>query len=94
MATSSDRYARSPLSFQLPDLAALDPRSFDLLVVYSRQYPIEGSWIDLAPVDSLMRRLPGYHPQATEEELLRNGFVSLARWERHGQWIEIYAPDR
>jgi 4-amino-4-deoxy-L-arabinose transferase-like glycosyltransferase len=79
-------------SFQLPDLANLDPRSFDVLVVYSRQYPIEGSWLDLAPLDTLLRKLPGYHPQVTQGELNRSGFLSLARWERHEQWIEVYAP--
>ena len=58
-------------SFELPDLADLDRRSFDLLVVYSRQYPMEGSWLDVAPLDALLRRLPGYHPQATHDELSR-----------------------
>ncbi len=81
-------------SFLLPDLANLDPRSFDLLVVYSRQYPMEGSWLDVAPLDGLLRKLPGYHPQATQDELTDSGFLSLARWERHGQWIEVYAPLR
>jgi 4-amino-4-deoxy-L-arabinose transferase-like glycosyltransferase len=81
-------------SLDLADLAALDRRSFDLLVVYSRQYPIEGSWIDIAPFDMLLRKVPGYHPQATQNELRRSGFLSLARWERHGQWIEVYAPVR
>jgi hypothetical protein len=79
-------------SFDLPDLANLDRRSFDLLVVYTRQYPMEGSWIDVEPLDGLLRKLPGYHPQATHDELNQSGFLSLARWERHGQWIEIYAP--
>jgi len=60
--------------------------------VYSRQYPMEGSWLDVAPLDGLLRKLPGYHPQATQDELNENGFLSLARWERHGQWIEVYAP--
>ncbi len=76
----------------LADLTNLDRRSFDLLVVYSRQYPIEGSWIDVAPLDGLLRKLPGYHPQATQDELNRSGYLSLARWERHGQWIEVYVP--
>lgn len=81
-------------SFDLPLLAALDRRSFDLLVVYARQYPIEGSWLDLAPLDPLLRHLPGYHPQATHDELASHGYIPLARWDKHGQWIEIYAPRR
>ena len=79
-------------SFNLADLAALDPRTFDYLVVYSRQYPIEESWIDVTALDEFLRKVPGYHPQATQEELNDKGFRSVARWERHGQWIEIYAP--
>jgi hypothetical protein len=81
-------------SFNLAELAALDRSSFDFLVVYSRQYPMQGSWLDIAPLDPLLRRLPGYHPQATEDELSAHGFLPLAHWERHGQWIEIYAPER
>jgi hypothetical protein len=81
-------------SFDLADLASLDRHSFDLLVVYSRLYPIEGSWLDVYPVHRLLRKLPGYHPQATGDELTRSGFLSLGRWERHGQWIEVYASAR
>lgn len=77
-------------SFDLSALDALDSRSYDLLVVYSRQYPMEGSWLDIAALDPLLRRLPGYHPQATHNELAEHGFLSLARWQKHGQWIEIY----
>jgi hypothetical protein len=92
------RYVDHPLhpvkieSFDLPAVEALDRSSFDLLVVYTRQYPTEGSWLDIARLDPLLRRLPGYHPQATHDELAAHGYIGLARWERHGQWIEVYAP--
>ncbi len=32
-------------------------------------------------------------PRRRNDELSESGFLSLARWERHGQWIEVYAPD-
>ena len=80
-------------SFDLSALQTLDRQSFDLLVVYSRQYPVEGSWLDTTWLDPLLRRLPGYHPQATQDELIASGFVSVARWERRGQWIEIYRTE-
>ncbi len=92
-------YIETPLkaveiqSFDLPALQSLDRQSFDLLVVYSRQYPVEGSWLDATWLDPLLRRLPGYHPQATQDELVASGFVSVARWQRRGQWIEIYRRD-
>ena len=81
-------------SFELPDILALDRRSFDVLVVYSRQYQMEGTWLDVAPLHPLLQRLPGYHPQATHDELAARGFISQARWQRHGQWIEIYASTK
>ncbi len=90
-------YVDSPLhpvkvdSFDLPALDALDRSTFDILVVYSRQYPMEGTWLDLGPLRPLLRRLPGYHPQATRDELTAHGYVLLARWQRRGQWIEVYA---
>ncbi len=79
-------------SFELPALDALDRRSFDLLVVYSRQFAMEGSWLDVAPLDPLLRHLPGYHPQASHDELAEHGYLSVARWQQHGQWIEIFMP--
>jgi 4-amino-4-deoxy-L-arabinose transferase-like glycosyltransferase len=93
-------YVRRPLrpvsvgSLDLATLAALDRSSFDYLVVYSRQYPMEGTWLDAAPIQPLLQRLPGYHPQATHGELTARGFVPVAHWQQHGQWIEIYASGK
>ena len=81
-------------SLTFADITTADRSSFDVLVVYSRLYPIEGTWIDVAPLDGWLRTLPGYHPQATRDELSENGFFSVARWERHGQWIEVYGQRR
>lgn len=81
-------------SFDLAALEGLDRSSFDVLVVYTREYPMEGSWLDVRPLDPVLRRLPGYHPQATHDELAARGYASIVRWQRHGQWIEIYAPER
>lgn len=81
-------------SMTLADITTADRNSFDVLVVYSRLYPIEGSWIDVAPLDGWLRTIWGYHPQATRDELNENGFFSVARWERHGQWIEVYGQRR
>ncbi|HEY4365401.1 MAG TPA: glycosyltransferase family 39 protein [Bryobacteraceae bacterium] len=78
-------------SFELAQILALDRRRFDVLVVYSRQYQMEGTWLDRPPLHALLQRLPGYHPQATEDELAAHGFLPQARWQRHGQWIEVYA---
>jgi 4-amino-4-deoxy-L-arabinose transferase-like glycosyltransferase len=73
------------------DLATLDRGKYDVLVVYRRFPPVEGTWLDIAPLRAFLR--PNYHPQATEEEIRAGlGFVPLMRWTRRGQWIEIYVP--
>jgi 4-amino-4-deoxy-L-arabinose transferase-like glycosyltransferase len=90
-------YVEHPLSWveapglHLADLAALDRRKYDVLVVYRRFPAVEGTWLDIAPLRRFLS--PNYHPQATEEEIRAGlGFVPLKRWTRRDQWIEIYVP--
>ncbi len=81
-------------SFDLADILAQDRGAFDVLVVYSRQYQMEGTWLDIAPLHRLLQRLPGYHPQATHDELAAHGFIPVTHWNQRGQWIEIYASGK
>lgn len=90
-------YVEQPLTWveapglHLADLTTLDRRKYDVLVVFRRFPPVEGTWLDIAPLRGFMR--PNYHPQATEEEIRTGlGFVPLIRWTRRDQWIEIYVP--
>ncbi len=74
-------------------LAALDRRRFDLLVVYKRITPAAGTIFEAAPLRDVLQHYYEYYPQATEAEIrAAMGFVPLIRWERRGQWIEIYGP--
>jgi hypothetical protein len=78
---------------RLTDFESLDRRSYDLVVVYRRLRPVEGTFLDIAPLREFLR--PNYHPQATEGEIRAGlGYVSLMRWERRDQWIEVYGPSR
>jgi len=81
---------------RLTDLTALDRQKFELLVVYSRYSPIQGTWLDAAPLRWFLRRLRRYYDvrvQATDEEIREGlGYVPIMRWTRRAQWIEIYAP--
>ena len=78
---------------RLADLAKVDRRTYDLLVVYRRFAPVEGTFLDAAPLRGFLSS--NYHPQATENEIRDGlGLVSLMRWERREQWIEVFAPRR
>jgi hypothetical protein len=83
---------------RIADLAALDRHQFELLVVYKRFSPIKGTWLDVAPLRPILRRLHHYYDvrvQATDEEIRAGlGFIPLIRWARRDQWIVIYAPAR
>jgi hypothetical protein len=83
---------------RIADLARLDPRQFDFLVVYKRFSPIQGTWLDVPPLRPILRRLHHYYDvrvQATDNEIRAGlGFVPLKRWTRRDQWIVIYAPAR
>ena len=78
---------------RLSDLVALNRQSFDLLVVYKRIWPAEGTILDVSPLRDVLQHYYEYHPQATAAEIrAQMGFVPMIGWERGGQWLEIYGP--
>ncbi len=91
-------YVKRPLKtvdaggLRLAHLTALNRQSFDLLVVYKRLWPAKGTLLDIAPLRDVLQHYYEYYPQATAEEIGDLGFVPLMRWDRRGQWIEIYGP--
>ncbi len=63
----------------------------DILVLYSRDPEPGWALLRSGPLNALRRRFYGYEPQVTGAGLERGfGFRRVARWERRGQWIEIY----
>ncbi len=81
--------------FHLDDIKNFDPNSYDLLVVYERFWTFEGRAFDNNLLRPIIRQYKDYHPQATEEEIHAGiGLIPVRRWERGGQWIEIYAKRR
>jgi 4-amino-4-deoxy-L-arabinose transferase-like glycosyltransferase len=82
-------------TFHLTDIADFDRNKYDLLVVYEKFWTFEGRAFDNALLRPIIRQYKDYHPQATEAEIHSGvGLVRLQRWERGGQWIEIYAKPR
>jgi hypothetical protein len=80
--------------FHLAELANLDRSRVGLLVVYSREWPVEGGLLNFEWVREFLRRYYDYHPAATSEEIRAGlGYVPVARWRRGGQWVDIYIPE-
>ncbi len=73
-------------------LSALDPRSVDLLVLYSRTWEPQWGVLQWPAVRQFLSRFYEYEREMTPIEVRRHfGLVSVRRWTRHGQWIEIFA---
>ena len=79
-------------TFHLDEIKSFDPNSYDLLVVYEKFWTFEGHAFDNNLLRPIIRQYKDYHPQATEAEIREGaGLIPIHRWERGGQWIEIYA---
>jgi len=75
----------------LDEINGADRNSYDFLVVYERFWTFEGRAFDNRLLRPLIRQYKDYHPQATEAEIRAGvGLVPVKRWERGGQWIEIF----
>ncbi len=66
-----------------------------VLVVYSRTWEPKWGALRFAWVMRFLARYYAYGPDITPEQVTAKMHLALAaRWERHGQWVEIYArPD-
>ncbi len=94
-------YVERPLTsvelpgFHLDDIKNFDRNSYDLLVVYEKFWTFEGRAFDNDLMRPIIRQYKDYHPQATEAEIRDGtGLIPVHRWDRGGQWIEIYAKPR
>jgi len=94
-------YVRRPLNraiwadgMRQADLAKLNPKDFDVLVLYTRDWPVDPRLLNIQPVRSLLATFMGLDFNATSDEVRSTlGFVPVIRWTRGGQWIEIYLPE-
>ncbi|HLJ51659.1 MAG TPA: hypothetical protein VKU01_36885 [Bryobacteraceae bacterium] len=73
-------------------LSKLDPKTVDVLVLYSRTWEPQWGVMRLPGIESFLRSFYDYEPQMTAEQCREKlGLVQVSRWEQRGQWIEIYA---
>ena len=93
-------YVRRPLNLtvvtggvRLANLAKLNPKNFDVLVLYSAEWSVKGRLLDYHPIRSLVSAFLDPNVNATNDEIRSTlGFVPALRWTRGGQWIELYLP--
>jgi len=94
-------YVRRPLNLKvrtggvrMSNLAQLNPKDFDVLVMFSAEWSGRGWLLDIHPVRSLVHSFLDPNINATADEIRATlGFVPVLRWTRGGQWIEIYVPE-
>jgi len=65
-------------------------RDARVLVFFSRMWEPEWSWTDIELVRKVWRHFYGYQPELTIPEMRSRPLALVARWQRRGQWIEIY----
>ena len=73
-------------------LEAIDPARVDVLVLYSRTWEPDWGVLRWPFVQQFLARYYEYGPEMNAEEVREHfGLVSVQRWTRGGQWLEIYA---
>jgi 4-amino-4-deoxy-L-arabinose transferase-like glycosyltransferase len=83
--------------YSLPDFTAHSVDSLDwphdarVLVFFSRTWNPEWSWTSIGLVRRIWRYFYDYEPDLTITEMRRRPLLPVARWHRHGQWIEVYS---
>jgi len=61
-----------------------------VLIFFSRMWEPEWSWTNFGLVRKLWSHFYGYQPDLSIPEMRLRALVPVARWERRGQWIEVY----
>jgi hypothetical protein len=91
-------YVDQPMSaaetsdLHLSTLSALNPKSVDVLVLYSRTWEPRWGVLQWPAVRDFLGHFYEYEPQMTPAEVQPHfGLVSVQRRDRRGQWIEIFA---
>jgi 4-amino-4-deoxy-L-arabinose transferase-like glycosyltransferase len=73
-------------------LNALNPQSVDVLVLYSRTWEPRWGVLQWPALRDFLSRFYEYEREMTPEEVRQHfGLVSVQRWSRRGQWVEIFA---
>ena len=78
-------------NFQPQAWDSVDPAAVEVIALYSRSWDPPGGWQERPELAALLKRYFGYQPQVARQNLIDRFHVhSVARWERRGQWMEIF----
>jgi hypothetical protein len=77
----------------LTDFQSKELRDSDVLVTYSKGQKPQRFLLRNDRLRAWVAPVVDLQPEATALELRTLGYHSQARWERRGQWIEIYARE-
>jgi hypothetical protein len=79
--------------FSVKSITGLVKDKPDVLAVYSTTWdPLHA--LENPLLAGMLTRFYGYQPQASAEEIRRIlGMRPVARWEMHGQWVEIFEAE-
>jgi hypothetical protein len=73
-------------------LEAIDPKTVDVLVLYSRTWEPEWGALHWPFVEQFLARFYEYERQMNTDEVRQHfGLEQVRRWTQGGQWIEVYA---
>src|SRR5262249_9704604 len=77
-------------SFAAASIASLDSRDYDVVVVYTRTWPLQGL-LDTPWIRAMLRRYANYETEPGSDQL-RNALdlVPVAMYVRQGQRVVIY----
>jgi 4-amino-4-deoxy-L-arabinose transferase-like glycosyltransferase len=81
----------------LPDFTARSVDSPDwrhdahVLIFFSRAWEPDWSWTNIDLVRKIWHRFYGYEPDLSLPEMRARPFTLVSRWQRRGQWIEVYS---
>jgi 4-amino-4-deoxy-L-arabinose transferase-like glycosyltransferase len=67
-----------------------DWRSARAVVLFCRSWEPEWSWTNIELVRQLRQRFYGYEPDVSIVQMIHRPVAPVARWVRHGQWVEVY----
>lgn len=79
--------------FHLSSIEALPPRSFDVLIVYTRTWEPAKSVLLVPLVQRFLRHFYSWQPEITAEECARLGLRETVFWESRGQRITVYVRE-